>query len=60
MAVMKVRSGVRRAAIEATIVRADGRVERLGVISYHHKNPLLRLVWRAWIAMKGAYRWPTS
>ncbi len=60
MGTMRVRSDVRRATIEATITRADGRVENLGVISYHHKNPFLRLAWRVWISTKGAFRWLTS
>jgi hypothetical protein len=32
--------------IEATVTRADGRVERLGTVSYWHKSPWKRLVWR--------------
>lgn len=35
----------REASIEATITRADGTVEHLGVISYWHRNPLVR-AWR--------------
>ena len=30
----------------ATITRADGTVEELGVIDYWHKNPLKRILWR--------------
>ena len=30
----------------ATITRADGTVEHLGVIDYWHKNPLKRIIWR--------------
>lgn len=30
----------------AVVIRADGTVEDLGVIAYHHKNPLRRLAWR--------------
>ena len=33
-------------SIEAVITRADGRVERLGVIAYWHVNPLRRAAWR--------------
>jgi len=29
----------------ATITRADGTVEYLGVIDYWHKNPIKRLIW---------------
>ena len=38
--------GSRCVSVEATIIRADGRVENLGVISYWHVNPLKRLAWR--------------
>jgi hypothetical protein len=30
----------------ATITRADGTVEHLGVIDYWHKNPIKRIIWR--------------
>jgi len=30
----------------ATITRADGSVEELGVIDYYHQNPIKRLIWR--------------
>ena len=30
----------------ATITRADGSVEKLGVIDYYHQNPIKRLTWR--------------
>jgi hypothetical protein len=30
----------------ATIIRADGTVEELGVIDYYHKNPIKMLIWR--------------
>ena len=33
------------ATIEATVIRADGRREELGVVSYYHRNPLKRAVW---------------
>lgn len=38
--------GVRQAELSAKVIRANGKVEDLGVISYWHKNPLRRLVWR--------------
>ena len=37
---------VSEASIAATVIRADGTIEELGVISYYHKNPLRRLAWR--------------
>lgn len=33
-------------ALEATIVRADGKLEPQGVVAYWHKNPLRRLLAR--------------
>ena len=30
----------------ATVTRADGTVEELGVIDYWHKNPIKRIIWR--------------
>jgi hypothetical protein len=30
----------------ATVIRADGRVENLGVIDYWHKNPIKRFIWK--------------
>ena len=30
----------------ATIIRADGTVEELGVIDYWHKNPIKRFIWK--------------
>jgi hypothetical protein len=30
----------------ATIIRADGTKEELGVIDYWHKNPLKRFIWK--------------
>lgn len=43
---MKAAAGMRSATVEATVTRADGTVENLGVVSYWHKNPLCRLAWR--------------
>lgn len=42
----------KEASIEATIIRADGTVEHLGVVSYWHRNPLKRLAWRITQARK--------
>lgn len=46
MSDVSAKGGVREATIEAKVIRADGRVEDLGVVSYYHKNPLKRLIWR--------------
>ncbi len=34
------------ATIAAVVIRADGTKEDLGVVSYWHRNPLKRLLWR--------------
>jgi hypothetical protein len=34
------------ASLDATIIRADGRVEHLGTVAYFSRNPLKRLAWR--------------
>lgn len=36
----------KHASIEAVVIRADGAVERLGTVSYWHRNPLKRIAWR--------------
>lgn len=36
----------REASIAIVITRADGTVEDLGVVSYWHRNPIKRLLWR--------------
>lgn len=40
------RSDAKELQLIATITRADGTVEELGVIDYWHKNPFKRLLWR--------------
>ncbi|CAA2139567.1 hypothetical protein [Hyphomicrobium sp. ghe19] len=39
-------SNVKEAQIQAVVIRADGSREDLGTISYFHKNPLRRWLWR--------------
>jgi len=39
-------SQIKQATIEAVVIRKDGTREDLGVVSYWHKNPLKRLLWR--------------
>ena len=46
-------ANIKSAQIEAVITRADGRIERLGVVSYYHRNPLRRLAWHLGRFMKG-------
>lgn len=40
------RGDLHEASIEVRVIRADGTVEELGVVSYWHKNPLRRWAWR--------------
>jgi hypothetical protein len=42
----QVAEGVTSAQVSAVIIRANGTREDLGVISYWHKNPFRRLLWR--------------
>jgi hypothetical protein len=42
----------RRATVEAVITRADGTVEKLGVIAYHHRNPVWSFVVNVWISIR--------
>lgn len=39
-------SNAKEIQLVATITRADGTVEQLGVIDYWHKNPIKRILWR--------------
>jgi hypothetical protein len=43
---MDAKTGVREATIEAVVIRANGDREELGVVSYWHKNPVRRILWR--------------
>jgi hypothetical protein len=36
----------KRVTVEATIIRADGTRENLGIVSAWHRNPLIRLFYR--------------
>lgn len=51
---------MREASISAVVIRADGRVEDLGVVSYWHKSPLRRLAWRIGRQLKGVAKWLRS
>jgi hypothetical protein len=41
-----IRQQAKSIEIEAVITRADGTREYLGTVSYWHKNPLKRILWR--------------
>lgn len=57
MSVTVSRSDAKEAIISATVIRADGTVEELGVISYWHKNPIKRLIGNVKIAAKEKLKW---
>lgn len=42
---MDAKSGPVEITIEATVIRANGDREDLGVVSYYHKNPVKRAMW---------------
>jgi hypothetical protein len=35
----------KKVTVSAVVTRADGRVENLGVIAYHHRNPFFQWCW---------------
>jgi hypothetical protein len=39
-------SNAKEIELIATIIRADGTREELGVIDYWHKNPIKRIIWK--------------
>jgi hypothetical protein len=39
-------SNAKEIKLIATITRANGTIEELGVIDYWHKNPMKRFVWK--------------
>jgi hypothetical protein len=43
---LQARGAPREAQIVAVVTRADGTVEHLGVVSYWHRNPIKRALWR--------------
>lgn len=43
---IKAKGRAEQATIEAKIIRADGTVEELGVVSYWHRRWYKRLWWR--------------
>jgi hypothetical protein len=40
------RGNAREASISCVVIRADGRIDDYGVVSYWHRNPLKRLAWK--------------
>lgn len=49
---MNVRGRAKSSSISATITRADGSIENLGMIAFWHKNPLKRLAVNCFIKIK--------
>ncbi len=46
----------RTATVRAVITRADGTVEDIGLISYYHRNPIIKAVMNALIGIKRRLR----
>lgn len=46
MTQLMTRGRAREVTVRAVITRADGSTETLGTISYWHRNPFKRLLWR--------------
>ena len=46
MPIVNVPAGAKQISVEASVIRADGSVEPLGVVAYWHQNPLKRLAFR--------------
>lgn len=55
MSTISVERQRKRQSIHAVVTRADGTVEDLGMIAYWHRNPLMRLAWRVWRAVRRAF-----
>lgn len=43
---IQLRQKTKEATLSAVITRADGTIEKLGVISYYHRNPIRVLLWK--------------
>ena len=43
---MKTNLDAKEIQLIATITRADGTVEELGIIDYYHQNPIKMFIWR--------------
>lgn len=53
---IRVGSKAKSASISATVTRANGRVERLGMVAFHHRNPVINWVGNAYIKIKEMLR----
>ena len=60
MTKMVVPANARQASIRATVIRADGRVEHLGVVAFYHRNPLYRWAYRVRRALRRILPWRQS
>lgn len=49
---MIVNGRAKSSSIRAVVIRADGSVENLGLISFWHKNPFMRWAVNAFIRLK--------
>lgn len=38
-------TNAKKVELIATVTRADGTIEELGVIDYYHRNPIKQFIW---------------
>lgn len=51
-----IRRKIKSSSIEAVVIRADGRVEPLGMVAYHSRNPIKHFAVNAWLYVKDRWR----
>jgi hypothetical protein len=51
------KADAKEATITARVLRADGTIEDLGVVSYWHKNPFKRFLGNLEIATREWFKW---
>lgn len=60
MTILVANAEPRVASLRAVVTRADGSVEDLGLIAFHHRNPIIRRVVNAWIALRRSFYYGRS
>lgn len=51
------KSETKQASLQAVLIKADGTVQNLGVVSFYHRNKIIQGAVNAWIKLKDFYRW---
>lgn len=52
MSGLAARARAKSSSVRVVVTRADGRVENLGLVSYWHRNPLIRAAVNLWLLLK--------